>query len=280
MEIFPDIHWLPIRTRTLAPHRATNTYLLISDRTILAIDAIQSEKNELIRYLSELGVDSITMAAITHPHMDHYRGLDILLDQFGGKIICHSMARYRLEQVFTGNNFGQEISGGEILKIGKFSVKIIHTPGHCPSHICLYLENEKVLFSGDTILGWGTSIISPPDGDMIAYMKTLFDLSAIDVDIICSGHGPLVRERAAERIQWYYDHRLRRERKVIEALKRCPMTPSEVAERIYDERDFKMHGRNLLPRAVRSVMAHIQKLEIEGLVTKLGERDPGKYRLT
>ena len=280
MEIIPGIHWLSIITRTLPPHRATNTYLLISDCTILAIDAIQSEEPELKRYFSELGLDSITMAAITHPHPDHYRGLDTLLDQFGGEIITHSLARNRLEEVFTERTFGQEINGGEVLQIGKFQVSILHTPGHSPHHICLYLKDEKVLFSGDTILGWGTSIIAPPEGDMIAYMKTLLDLSEIEVDVICPGHGPVIKERAAEKIQWYYVHRLMRERKVLDALKAGPLTPSEIAEKIYNEEDFKMHGRDLLPRAVYSVMAHIQKLEKEGLVTILDESDSSKYCLT
>ncbi|MBW2053049.1 MAG: MBL fold metallo-hydrolase, partial [Deltaproteobacteria bacterium] len=103
---------------------------------------------------------------ITHAHGDHYMGLEAFLNKFGGKIGCTPKTHKRLEDSFKAEAFGTDLKDGEILELGDFRIKALYTPGHSSDHVCLYLENEKVLFTGDTILGWGTSIISPPEGNM------------------------------------------------------------------------------------------------------------------
>ncbi|MBW2623855.1 MAG: MBL fold metallo-hydrolase [Deltaproteobacteria bacterium] len=267
MEIRPGVHCLPIKTETLPPHRATNSYALVQDGTALVIDAISPETDDTPKLLAEAGVKSISMAAISHPHGDHYLGLERLLSEFGGKIVCHPHTRARLKDVFPPELFGQEVKGGEVLKLGGFNVRVIHTPGHSSDHICFYLEEEKLLFSGDTILGWGTSIILPaPEGDMAAYMESLSELAKLEIDVICPAHGPLIEENTGEKIEWYISHRIMRENLVLEALESGVKSPYEIAEAIYTEEDFKMHGRDLLPRAARSVLAHLEKLEKEGRV--------------
>ncbi len=280
MELLPGLYCLPVTIETLPPHRATNVYIMTSGDSALVLDAV-SLNNEPLEKIAAMGVKSIEKAVITHAHGDHYRGLEAFLAKFGGKIFCHQRTHRRIQDSFKEELFGRDLEDGDLLEIGDFKIRVLHTPGHSSDHLCLYLENKKVLFSGDTILGWGTSIISPPEGDMIAYMKTLENLMTFDISMICPGHGPLIQEKVSERIKWYYDHRLMREKLVIEAITNGPLTPYEIAERIYSEEDFKMHGRDLLPRAARSVLAHLEKLEKEGKVFGTTNKDGAtRYGLT
>jgi len=267
MEIRPGVHFLSIKTETLPPHRATNSYALVQDGTALVIDMISPDTEDTPKLLKEAGVKTIGFAAISHSHHDHHLGVEGLLEQFGGQIICHPGTRERLKDVYPLSLFGLDLEGGEVLKLGGFSIRVIHTPGHSSDSTCFYLEEEKLLFSGDTILGWGTSIILPaPEGDMAAYMDSLRELAKLDIDAICPAHGPLIEEKTGEKIAWYIEHRIMRENLILEALKSGVKTPYEIAEAIYTEEDFKMHGRDLLPRAARSVLAHLEKLEKEGRV--------------
>ena len=279
MEILPGIYCLPIKTRTLPPHRATNCYIVAEEDRALVIDAISHESGDTQTHLFEIGIKSIQIAAITHAHRDHYRGLKALLNRYGGKVICNLDARPRLTHTFKEEDIGMALKGGESLEIADFKIDVLYTPGHSPDHICFYLKKEGLLFSGDTILGWGTSIISPPEGDMAAYMNTLQELTKLDINFICPGHGPVIKERANDRIQWYIAHRLMREKRVLEALKKGPKTPREIAENIYTEEDFKMHGQDLIPRAKRSVLAHLEKLERDGLVFSLNKDGSNSYGL-
>ena len=143
----------------------------------------------------------------------------------------------------------------------------------------MYLEEEKILFTGDTILGFGTTIISPPEGDMAAYLQSLETLSMLDIRFIFPGHGPIIDKWANERIRWYIKHRKKREKLVLEALAGNFLSPPEIAERIYTEEDFQMHGRDLLPRAARTVLAHLVKLEKEGLVAAVKKDGSTLYTL-
>jgi glyoxylase-like metal-dependent hydrolase (beta-lactamase superfamily II) len=234
--------------------------------TAILVDAICPDSLEQYGDIFKNNQVSVAGAVITHPHPDHYLGLTKPLEKFGGKIFCHFRARERLDRVFSQDTFDTDLRGGEVFPVGGYTVRVIHTPGHSPDHICLYLEEEKILFSGDTVLGFGTTIISPPEGDMGQYMQSLEGLAALDIRLIFPGHGPIIDKRAGERIRWYIRHRQMREQRVIETLVGGRSTPSEIAKRIYTEEDFRMHGRDLLPRAARTVLAHLLKLEKEGII--------------
>ena len=93
-------------------------------------------------------------------------------------------------------------------------------------------------------------------------------LAVMDIDIICPGHGPIIRGYASEAIQWYIEHRMMREQRIISALKNGLNTISKIAEKIYTKEDFLMHGYDLMPRAERVVLAHLLKLENENIVFK------------
>ena len=268
LKIADKVEHVTVDTYTLPPHNKTNCYVLGENSDAVLIDAICHGGNEVNSCLRDNNIRSIKYSAITHPHPDHYSGLDRILSGFGGKVLCHpDTASYLTPQIISPENTAV-FSGEETLHIAGNTIQVLHTPGHFTGHLCFYLKEQKILFSGDTILGRGTTIISPPEGDMIDYLNTLNMLAALDIDIICPGHGPIIRGYAREVIQWYIEHRMMREQRIIKALTSGLSTIPKIAEKIYTEEDFLMHGYDLIPRAERVVLAHLLKLEKEGTVTE------------
>jgi glyoxylase-like metal-dependent hydrolase (beta-lactamase superfamily II) len=268
-----------VNTSTLPPHHATNCYVMEDERGALLIDPIYAPGNPLDECMKENHIRSIRYAAITHPHPDHHGGVNELLAAFGGHLLCH-------DNILGDTPFGapdpgrvHRFSGGETIDIDGYTLQVLHTPGHSPTHLCFYIPEERILFSGDTILGYGTSIISPPEGDMADYLHTLETLAALDIRTICPAHGPVIEERAPERIRWYITHRRERETLILEALKEGLSRIPVITRRIYNEKDFQMHGRDLLPRAERTVLAHLGKLEKENIVSRENKEDGDHYFL-
>lgn len=279
MEIYPNVFCLPVTTATVPPHTATNTYFLMDGDKALLIDAVRPTDDGPLDHFAGKGIREVVMAAITHCHGDHHIGLAKILERFGGKAVCHKLTQEYIEDQLPDVEFGPSLEDGQLIEFGEHRLRVLNTKGHCPDHLCFYLEGARILFSGDTILGHGTTIISPPQGDMIDYMASLERLAQLELDMICTAHGPLIQEKPVERIKWYISHRMMRENKIIDALKDGPLTAAQIAKRIYTEEDFKMHGPDLLPRAERAVMAHMVKLEKEGKSSSTEQNNQTIYNL-
>jgi glyoxylase-like metal-dependent hydrolase (beta-lactamase superfamily II) len=232
------------------------------------IDPIYQAGGPIDAAFAAFGISTIQYAAVTHPHPDHFGGLDTLMNRLGGKLACHRDAADPYLFGLPGTDRIASFSGGETIETTDYQIQVIHSPGHNAAHLCFYIETEGILFSGDTILGHGTSIISPPEGDMADYMQTLAILASLDVRMICPAHGPVIDQGAPERIQWYIAHRRMREERVLAALQQGVSSLSAITRQIYTADDYRMHGAGLLPRAERSVLAHLEKLQKEGLVAK------------
>lgn len=276
MKLPRSIDKATVNTLTLPPHHATNGYLVGGDGEAVLIDPIYQPGNPLDACLQENRIRSLQYAAVTHPHPDHHGGIDRLLERHGGRLACHrDIAEHKAFDLPDAARI-QPFAGGETIDAGPYTLQVLHTPGHSPAHLCFYIAGEGILFSGDTILGRGTSIISPPEGNMADYIATLRNLAAMDIRMICPAHGPLIGEGAHERIHWYITHRLMREARVLEAVKEGLSSVSGITRRIYDETDFRMHGYDLQPRAERTVLAHLEKLEKEGAVVR--QPDGGRTR--
>jgi glyoxylase-like metal-dependent hydrolase (beta-lactamase superfamily II) len=185
---------------------------------------------------------------ITHRHGDHAPGAVPLKAATGARIIA---PRDVLDEV------DQRVSGGELLSIDGTTVEVIATPGHTSEHVC-YLTAEGDLFTGDTVLGTGTTAIFPPDGHMGDYLRSLQTLRALDPKRIYPAHGP-IRDDAAALIDEYIAHRLLREQQVLDALAAGAKTAAEMRARIYPELDPRLHGA-----AEIQIEAHLIKLREEG----------------
>jgi glyoxylase-like metal-dependent hydrolase (beta-lactamase superfamily II) len=151
----------------------------------------------------------------------------------------------------------ERIHGGETIAIDDVTLEVIATPGHTNEHVC-FLTSEGDLFTGDTILGAGTTAIFPPDGNMRDYIESLRTLRARNPKRIFPAHGP-IREDAVALIDEYIAHRLQREQQVLDAIRAGASTTAEMRARIYPDLDERLHGA-----AEIQITAHLVKLQEEG----------------
>jgi glyoxylase-like metal-dependent hydrolase (beta-lactamase superfamily II) len=155
---------------------------------------------------------------------------------------------------------------GDRIVFGGGELQVLHTPGHESGHCCFYEAGDQVLFSGDNILGYGTSVIRPPDGDMTDYLRSLERLLEFNINLILPGHGPMIGKPEAK-IKEYIEHRLMREQQVLDALRKGRETIGAITEMIYV--DVTGPLKNV---AEFSVQAHLIKLVKEGRVKNEGRR--------
>lgn len=257
-----SVRWLSDRVRLiLAPNpspmtlEGTNTYLITDAGSVMVMDPGPNDDDHLASIEAAVARANVAAVLITHRHVDHAEAAERTAEMFGSVIASNAgPARPGDLQV----SEGQQVGG----------LTAVATPGHSSDHLCFLLEEERTLFSGDHILGRGTTVVAYPDGDMTAYLASLERLRDLGIDRIYPGHGPVIdRPRAV--IDEYIDHRLMRERQVVDGLASAstPVTPEELVERIYADVDPVLH-----PVAAMSVRAHLAKLALEGRAVQDKER--------
>ena len=259
------VYHLPVITNTLPPHQHTNSFL-VGQREMGMVDAgLWDEKGVegLLRFLQREPGRCLSKLLLTHWHPDHCVGAERIKRETGCEV---GLSRYE-----TGKGESEiadfTFQHGDRFCFDGKELDVIHTPGHSSGHCCFFLGSSGVLFTGDHILGLGTSIIVPPDGNMARYMESLKRLLDLPVRVICPGHGPLVWD-AREKILEYIEHRTDRERKVLEGVCQGLKRPEELVEKVYTDVPSFFHGM-----AYYTVQAHLVKLEGEGKVrrTESGE---------
>lgn len=198
---------------------------------------------------------------VTHTHLDHSPGARRLRELTGATVLGRrAPAVPRHDRRFTPD---AEPADGERVLLDGTSIRCIETPGHASNHVCFLLEEERLLFTGDHVLGGVTPVILPPDGDMSDYLAALARLRALDLARIAPGHGPLLADPAAV-IDALIAHRLRREAKVGDRLAALGEgSLDDLLPLVYDDVDPALHGL-----ARNSLLAHLIKLERDGLVTR------------
>lgn len=213
-------------------------------------------------HLAASGAPRITRCLMTHAHPDHIGGVKHL------QAIFPEVLLYKHPWPEADQQSGLEaapISDDDLFWEGEdFMLKAIHSPGHAPDHICFHLvdEDEDALFTGDVVLGVGTTVIPRHGGDLGAYLDTLRRLLALNAKRIYPGHGPVI-ENPREKIEYYLEHRLERERQILTELEGGARTVATIVKSIYRE-----YPENLHAAAGQSVSAHLDKLEREGRVTR------------
>jgi glyoxylase-like metal-dependent hydrolase (beta-lactamase superfamily II) len=240
----------------------TNTYLVGTARPLLLDTG--SGKEGYVPLLEgalkeHCRVDAPGDVFVTHVHPDHLGGAPDVLERFGPRPVSKLPWPGRDERVPVEIT---AIGDGDPIRVEGATLRAIHTPGHAEDHLCFYLEEEKALFTGDVILGVGTTVIPLDGGDMGDYLGTLERLLDLDLDRIYPGHGPLIEEPKAK-VQEYLDHRIDREREVIAAIDVGAVTVDRMVERIYVQ-----YPRRLFAAAGQSVTSHLLKLEREHRVAR------------
>jgi glyoxylase-like metal-dependent hydrolase (beta-lactamase superfamily II) len=242
--------------------QGTNQYIVGKDSALVIDVALSADSNMdgILEQAEAMGVKRIEKILLTHIHSDHCGGALALRKRCGAKLGIHrSRAGY-----LGGEDF--QYNDNDRIAFGGGELHVLHTPGHESGHCCFYEGDDKVLFSGDNILGYGTAVIHPPDGNMTAYLKSLERLLEFSVDLILPGHGPLVAQPEAK-IREYIKHRQMRENQVLQALRGGRNTIGDITEAIYVD-----VSAALKRVAEFSVQAHLEKLMDEDRVKKEGNR--------
>jgi glyoxylase-like metal-dependent hydrolase (beta-lactamase superfamily II) len=191
--------------------------------------------------------------ALTHGHPDHAAGAQRLVELTGATLYAHPASRV--------THTADLPLEGE-LRAGTIALRTIDAPGHTFDHAIFYLPDERALFTGDTILGEGTTVIAPPGGAMRPYQQTLQRLADEfgDARLIYGGHGPVVGDPRAK-IAEYIAHRQMREQQILDALRKGPATIPDLVRAIYSPQK-----QVLWPAMARQILAHLNALESEGRV--------------
>jgi len=242
--------------------QGTNQYI-VGKETGLVIDVALSDDSNMdgiIEQAEAMGVKKIDKILLTHIHSDHCSGALALRKRCGAKLGIHRSRKGYLG----GEDF--QYDDNDRISFGDGDLNVLHTPGHESGHCCFYEGSDKVLFSGDNILGYGTAVIHPPDGNMTDYMKTLERLLGFNISLILPGHGPLIGKPEAK-IREYIKHRVERERQVLAALRSGRNTTGDITQMIYVDVSVALQRV-----AEFSVLAHLEKLMREGQVKKEGSR--------
>ncbi len=257
--------------RVLAPnpspmtYRGTNTYLL-GESDIAVIDPGPLSDAHLQAILDALEPDQrISHIFVTHTHLDHSPLASPLAAQTGAPILAFGGPQAGRSDVMTqlaqdglaGGGEGIdaefrpdiELEDGECVAAEGWQLEVIHTPGHLGNHIALAWGD--ICFTADHVMGWASSLVSPPDGDLTDFMAACRRLRARDWTTFHPGHGASIT-KPAERLDWLISHRLQRERQILAALERGPQTAQQLAQEIYVETPV-----SLLSAAERNVFAHL-----------------------
>ena len=265
MEIAPNVHLIPVEAYKVFGMYAPNIYLVVGKEAIL-IDSGYHDKElpeTILEYLNSLVKSNLSHILITHPHPDHIGGCQRIREITGANVVIHSCSTEQAGR--QGLEADTSVEDGDILNVGGMEIEIIHTPGHTSGNMCLYLKKEGILFTGDHVLGVGTTVIDLTDGDMAKYVDSLKKLLSYDFSLICPGHGPLIRNPELK-IKELIAHRLEREQQVLACLNTHRNSISNMVSRIYPELDNRLRGM-----AEMQILAHLAKLVEEGKVVVNGE---------
>ena len=243
--------------------KGTNQYLLGKNEITVIDVALGSEDNMngLLAEMAAMGGKTISKILLTHIHMDHCGGALAFKQRTGAQVgISKVRSGYLGGEDFTYTE-GDRIAydGGELI--------VVFTPGHESGHCCFYEPHEKILFSGDHILGMGSTVVPAGDGNMALYMESLEKLLSLEIRLMLPGHGPLITDPSAK-IKEYIEHRLMREEQILQCLREDKHSISAMVEVIYEA-----YPAALMKVAHSSVEAHLLKL----IEDKRVRRDGSQY---
>jgi glyoxylase-like metal-dependent hydrolase (beta-lactamase superfamily II) len=254
--ILPGIRRITARNPSVMTYLGTNTYLIDAPDGLTILDPGPQDSQHVADILHACGDRPIRRILLTHTHSDHFGALAALREATGLPVHAYKTSA---KSGFTPDlplDDGDSIAG----------LTAVFTPGHAADHLCFeYLTQDgvKILFSGDHVMSWSSSIVSPPDGDMQAYYRSLERLLPGDEVFYLGGHGPILPEPRSL-VRELLSHRQHREGTILASLQSQDFSVGELAARLYNKTDLF-----LKVAAQRNVLAHLLKLHAEGRVEEL-----------
>lgn len=254
----------------------TGTYI-VGHGEVAVVDPGPDLPDHLDALLAALNGERIAAVVTTHTHSDHSPLSRPLADRTGAPTIYGRADPHRGSseaEADTAFRPDVEIADGQRLSGPGWTLEAIATPGHASNHVCYALLEENALFSGDHVMGWSTTVVSPPDGDMTAYYESLSKIEARGFDTLWPTHGPPIRA-VPPFLAAYRAHRLDRESQILEQIASGRTTIAEMVPVMYAAVDPRLHSA-----ASRSVLAHLVHMVRSGMVAADGEPGPrSHYRL-
>ena len=251
----------------------TNTYLVGTGRSRILLDTGSGRDAYLPvleRAMQEAGCDAIQEVVVTHGHPDHLGGARSVLGHFGDLRVS--------KRPWPGvdEEFSVEltpIDEGDVIRTEGGTLRAIHTPGHAPDHLCFVLEEEGAVFSGDNVLGIGTTVIPVGTGSLTDYMRSLERLRSEAPSRIYPAHGPVV-EAGTAKVEEYIAHRRGRERQILAVLEEGPKNVMGIVRVVY-----AAYPEHLYRAAAQSVTQHLQKLARDERAESDGDDEGAVWRL-
>jgi len=266
----------PLVARLLAPNPSPFTYTgtqtyLVGTTDLAVIDPGPDAPEHIDAIVAAIAGRPVTAIVITHTHRDHSPGSRPLAALTGAPIVgCAQLVLSdtgpRLEAGFDPDYAPDRIlADGEAVAGQGWTLRAVHTPGHTSNHLCFALEETGALFTGDHVMGWSTSVVAPPDGDMADYMASLDRLMRREDRIYYPAHGDPI-ENPRRLVRGMMGHRKQREGQILRLLREEARPVPEMVQRMYAGLDPR-----LFPAAGRSVLAHLIDLRTRGHVREDGE---------
>ncbi|MDP1536241.1 MAG: MBL fold metallo-hydrolase [Burkholderiales bacterium] len=267
VEIAPGVRRVTAPNPGVMTGPGTNSYIL-GDDVLALIDpgpALDAHRDALLKAVG----NQLRWIFCTHTHRDHSPLARALKTATGAQVLGFGTtpADGRQDEDFAAD---RTLADGDVIACGEYRLRAVHTPGHASNHLCYLLEDRGVLFTGDHVMQGSTVVISPPDGDMQAYLDSLERLLELPIGAFAPGHGHVIATPQDE-VRRLIAHRLRREEKIFSALTLTgPARLQELVRHAYDDVPERIH-----PVALRSLHAHLIRLERNGRVAQVA----GQWRL-
>lgn len=268
----------PLVQRVLAPnpspytYTGTQTYIVGGQDRVAVIDPGPDEPEHIAALLEALDGRTVTAICCTHTHRDHSPAAAPLAMATGAPVIGCAALAYADDGPRADAAFDTDYAPDRVLRDGEkltgpdWTLIAVATPGHTSNHLCYSLSESAALFTGDHVMGWSTSVVAPPDGDMAAYMASLDRLYHREDRVYYPAHGPQV-DKPRQLVRGMMGHRRQRERQIIRLLEQGVSLIADMVPRMYKGVDERLWGA-----AGRSVLAHLIELEQRGTVSRVEEK--------
>lgn len=280
--VSPLVRRVVARNPSAFSYHGTGTYI-VGHGEVAVIDPGPDLPEHVSALVAALPGERVTHIIVTHTHSDHSPAARPLKERVGAPTYGfgpHGEGRFeRGVKVEAGGDlsFAPDVTlrHGQVIEGSGWSLECVHTPGHCSNHLCFALREEGALLTGDHVMSWSTSIVSPPDGDMGDYMRSLALLLERDDRTLLPAHGPPVLDPKPF-VRSFVEHREQREQQILDCIARGVERIPEMVPRMYSDLPAFMH-----PAAARSVFAHVIHL-LERAVLKCDRQEPSldaRYQL-